>query len=849
MAPMMGGMQMDQMIESQIIGMGMMNGGTIWSALAMFLIMKLVKIFMTFVPVVQDFITKYFEKWYNDKYGNNRLMNTLMNSVANDGENTKMVKSLVKFEYNKGVNNSDVTMQAVMNYISISKKCTNILYSLNFYVINEEEFTIADDVMCKVTFFEHDDKGYMDKYCFELYSYNLNIYELRKFIDKVVLEYQKEQNNQLGDNIYFFDEMHVDIPMSMDGQMRLEMAPKHMTFTMTQFNTNKSLDNLYGRHLNVAKERVYRFINKPEWYAKKGIPHTLGIMLHGPPGSGKTSFIKGTAKDLDRHLINIKLQKSTTKTQLMDLFFNTELTVLRNGQSVKIYIPLDKRIYVMEDIDSLTDIVLDRNIQFQKIADKLNDKMTTIGTGSSSLQQDPFGGSTSISSCQNNQSLSHQQSTTTRSPPSRKTKQLGKADVESVMMKQQAMNPDALNLSFLLNLLDGILETPGRVLIITTNHPEKLDSALVRPGRIDVPLEVGYCSVETMEEMLEGYYEKVIKLPDTFSESYEKTITPAEIYAIMQNNDNMDKYSLDECIEHCVSDLCLQSIENNNKAAKHKEEEEDEEKDKDMQIHEYEKTVEGLEAQLMVMKLQLEQYMADNMASGNTVTVSGPLALCNDNAHDGMPITRDSIDVSSLCVPPSGKIHAVEDMDPNSEFAKEAQKICDYLNSGLAQKSPFMLTDPDNNIHNSNNNNNSDNNNNNNNNMVVEDISSEYDNIPSEEDEDNESLTTKLAASLLVVDPDEISAAQRGIMADKATSQRLMGSAMKRDPPIDNSSDIGLKASCIVNGESIKATNINDQFNTDKNKNKGSLDLQYMLSNAPNKADKPTNATNAANLN
>jgi chaperone BCS1 len=39
---------------------------------------------------------------------------------------------------------------------------------------------------------------------------------------------------------------------------------------------------------------------------------------------------------------------------------------------------------------------------------------------------------------------------------------------------------DALDLSFLLNLLDGTLEANGRILIITTNFPERIDRALIR---------------------------------------------------------------------------------------------------------------------------------------------------------------------------------------------------------------------------------------------------------------------------------------------------------------------------------------------------------------------------------
>ena len=39
--------------------------------------------------------------------------------------------------------------------------------------------------------------------------------------------------------------------------------------------------------------------------------------------------------------------------------------------------------------------------------------------------------------------------------------------------------------SDLLNYIDGIIASQGRILVMTTNYPEKLDRALVRAGRVD----------------------------------------------------------------------------------------------------------------------------------------------------------------------------------------------------------------------------------------------------------------------------------------------------------------------------------------------------------------------------
>ena len=54
-------------------------------------------------------------------------------------------------------------------------------------------------------------------------------------------------------------------------------------------------------------------------------------------------------------------------------------------------------------------------------------------------------------------------------------------------------------ISRILNALDGISISHGRVVIMTTNHIEKLDAALLRPGRIDVKLELGYVTGEVFD--------------------------------------------------------------------------------------------------------------------------------------------------------------------------------------------------------------------------------------------------------------------------------------------------------------------------------------------------------------
>lgn len=68
------------------------------------------------------------------------------------------------------------------------------------------------------------------------------------------------------------------------------------------------------------------------------------------------------------------------------------------------------------------------------------------------------------------------------------------------------------NFSTLLNCIDGVFSKEGVITIFTTNHPELLDEALVRKGRIDLDVEVSNPSNKSMEEYLEIFFGKKVDL-------------------------------------------------------------------------------------------------------------------------------------------------------------------------------------------------------------------------------------------------------------------------------------------------------------------------------------------------
>ena len=65
-----------------------------------------------------------------------------------------------------------------------------------------------------------------------------------------------------------------------------------------------------------------------------------------------------------------------------------------------------------------------------------------------------------------------------------------------------------VNFSDVLNVIDGVCSAHGRILITTTNHIDKLDPALIRPGRIDLRLELGHVTREVFNQFTKRFFDK-----------------------------------------------------------------------------------------------------------------------------------------------------------------------------------------------------------------------------------------------------------------------------------------------------------------------------------------------------
>lgn len=180
---------------------------------------------------------------------------------------------------------------------------------------------------------------------------------------------------------------------------------------------------------NYLKPATRRF------YTSRGIPYRRGYLLHGPPGTGKTSLSLALAGRFG-----------------LDLYILHVPTLREDGELERLFTSLPPQcIVLLEDIDAVG----------MKRKRELDDD-DSDGRGAREA-----------------------------------------SEAKKIMAQ---LRTGRVTLSGLLNVLDGVTSQEGRIVLMTSNIAEKLDEALVRPGRIDKMIFMGNIHGEAAEEMFLRMY-------------------------------------------------------------------------------------------------------------------------------------------------------------------------------------------------------------------------------------------------------------------------------------------------------------------------------------------------------
>jgi len=183
-------------------------------------------------------------------------------------------------------------------------------------------------------------------------------------------------------------------------------------------------------------------MDNEKWYAERGIPWRRGYLLHGYPGTGKTSLIHALAGELDLDIYVVSL----SKRGLDDSSLNELISKLPS-----------RSLALMEDIDAAFFRGLTRENETSAIPNLPGQPSNT------NLPQGPPGAA----------------------PPTPST---------------------GVTLSGLLGAIDGVAAQEGRLLFATTNKYSALDPALTRPGRLDVHVRFDYAGKWQVEELFRCFF-------------------------------------------------------------------------------------------------------------------------------------------------------------------------------------------------------------------------------------------------------------------------------------------------------------------------------------------------------
>jgi chaperone BCS1 len=183
----------------------------------------------------------------------------------------------------------------------------------------------------------------------------------------------------------------------------------------------------------------------------------LGILLYGPPGTGKTGTITAIANFLKRDVVSINFSEITTCKQFDDI-----LSYSNNKQNIIIF----------DEFDCILDAVLDNShLQKKKVVTEEPAKMN-------------WGELLAAAEGEERKKI-----------------------LDMIRENKKVKPEEPINLGYLLSKLDGLESNEDRIIIATTNNPDKINPVLLRPGRFDLKLCLGNCSTKMYQNILTNFFQ------------------------------------------------------------------------------------------------------------------------------------------------------------------------------------------------------------------------------------------------------------------------------------------------------------------------------------------------------